>query len=195
MTNVHPSTARATLTALLLAAAGSAWACGLENPYSVASQRGMMNLAFPQSAWVRTAIWQAQMDGELPRDPAPRGADFSPQGIASLQLMRATGLLQLLARRLDTQPHAAQPPALSVVLMGAMLWTRMEPQAAGGWQTRVHVAGPEAGDVVIVTDTPAVEAIAVAGMGFERAIELGLVRLYGPEAQVVAARTLLNATP
>ena len=195
MTWMHPRPARTTLSALLLAAAGSAWACGLENPYSVASQRGMMNLAYPQSAWVRTAIWQAQMEGELPRDPAPRSADFTPQGVAALQLMRATGLLQLLARRLGTQPYAAQPPALSVVLMGPMLWTRMEPQAGGGWQARVHVAGPEAGDVVIVTDTPAVEAVAVAGMGFERAIELGLVRLYGPEPQVVAARTLLSATP
>ena len=51
---------RLALACLALAAAGVAQACGLENPESVAGQRGLMNLAFPNSAWVSTAVWQAQ---------------------------------------------------------------------------------------------------------------------------------------
>jgi hypothetical protein len=76
--------------------------------------------------------------------------------------------------------------------MGPMLWSRIEPQG-GGAQVRTHVSGPVAGDVVLVTDTPALEAIVGAGMGFEQALELGLVRLYGPAAQVGAAQAWLGS--
>jgi hypothetical protein len=179
--------------ALTLAASASAWACGFDDPNSVAVQRGMMNLAFPKSAWVRTAVWQAQVAGDLPRDALAQRDDLAPQARGMLQLMRATWLLKVLAARLDKAPDADDPPALAVVLMGPMLWSRIEPQRAGA-QLRTHVSGPEAGDVVLVTDTPALEALVGAGMGFERALELGLVRLYGPEAKVGAVQAWLSAT-
>ena len=185
---------RLAVGALALAAAGAAWPCGFEDPNSVASQRGMMNLAFPKSAWVRTAIWQAQMAGDLPRDALAQRDDLTPQARGMLQLIRATWLLKTLAARSGNAPDPAEQPAVAVVLMGPMLWTRIEPQN-GGAQLRTHASGPVAGDVVLVTDTPALEAIVGAGMGFERALELGLVRLYGPAAQVGAAQAWLSATP
>ena len=185
---------RLAVGALELAAAGAAWPCGVEDPNSVASQRGMMNLAFPKSAWVRTAIWQAQMAGDLPRDALAQRDDLTPQARGMLQLIRATWLLKTLAARLGSAPDAGEHPALAVVLMGPMLWSRIEPQGAAAL-LRTHVSGPVAGDVVMVTDTPAIEAIVGAGMGFERALELGLVRLYGPAAQVGAAQAWLSATP
>lgn len=185
---------RLAVGALGLAAAGAAWPCGFEDPNSVASQRGMMNLAFPKSAWVRTAIWQAQMAGDLPRDALAQRDDLTPQARGMLQLIRATRLLKTLAARSGNAPDAAEQPAVAIVLMGPMLWTRIEPQN-GGAQLRTHASGPVAGDVVLVTDTPALEAIVGAGMGFERALELGLVRLYGPAAQVGAAQAWLSATP
>ena len=58
---------------------------------------------------------------------------------------------------------------------------------------QIHVGGPETGDVVLVTDTPAIEAIVGAGMRFARAQELGLVRLYGSAAQVAAVRGWLGS--
>jgi hypothetical protein len=180
--------------ALALVAGGAAWPCGFENPNSVASQRGMMNLAFPQSSWVRTAVWQAQMAGDLPRDALAEREDLTPQARGMLQLVRATGLLETLAARLGSAPDAGEHPALAVVLMGPMLWSRIEPQGAAA-RLRTHVSGPVAGDVVMVTDTPAIEAIVGAGMGFEHALELGLVRLYGPAAQVGVVRAWLSATP
>jgi glutathione S-transferase len=169
--------------ALLLAAAGSAWCCGLEDPASVAAQRGMMNLAFPQSAHVRTAIWQAQLAGELPRDDALRRDALTPQARGALQRMRANVLLQRLAARLSAPPEAANAPSLAIVLMGPMLWSRFE-ALDGEVQVQVHVAGPEPGDLVLVTDTPGLEAIAAGGMDFARAAELGVLRLYGPAAQL-----------
>jgi hypothetical protein len=183
------------IACLALVAAGAARPCGFENPDSVAGQRGVMNLAFPKSAWVSTAVWQAQKAGDLPLDALPRRDDLTPQARASLQLMRATWLLKNLAKRLDVAPGAANRPAIAVVLMGPMLWSRVEPRdGAVAARAQIHVGGPEPGDVVLVTDTPAIEAIVGAGMRFERAQQLGLVRLYGSAAQVDAAQAWLGSS-
>ncbi len=177
-----------------LAAPGAVLACGFEDPGSVAGQRGVMNLAFPNSAWVSSAVWQAQKAGNLPPDVLARRDDLTPQARASLQLMRATWLIKSLAKRLDVPSGTADRPAIAVVLMGPMLWSRVEPRdGAIAARAHVHVGGPESGDVVLVTDTPAVEAIVSAGMGFERAQDLGLVRLYGSPAQVGAVQAWLGS--
>jgi hypothetical protein len=183
------------IACLALAAAGAARPCGFEDPSSVAGQRGIMNLAFPNSAWVSTAVWQAQKAGDLPPDALARRDDLTPQARASAQIIRVTWLLKSLAKRLDGAPGAAGGrPAIAVVLMGPMLWSRVEPRdGAIAARAQVHVSGPERGDVVLVTDTAAVEAIVGAGMRFERAQELGLVRLYGSAAQVSAVQAWLGS--
>jgi hypothetical protein len=108
--------------------------------------------------------------------------------------MRVTALLKSLAKRLDAAPGDTVRPAIAVVLMGPMLWSRVEPRdGAIAARTQIHVDGPEPGDVVLVTDTPAIEAIVGARMRFERAQELGLVRLYGSAAQVAAVRGWLGS--
>jgi hypothetical protein len=153
-----------------------------------------MNLAFPKSAWVSTAVWQAQKAGELPPDALAQRSDLTPQARASLQLMRATWLLKNLAQRLDVPPGAADRPAIAVVLMGPMLWSRVEPRdGAIAARAQIHVGGPEPGDVVLVTDTAAIEAIVSARMRFERAQQLGLLRLYGSAAQIGAAQAWLGS--
>ena len=189
-----PLRRRLAIACLALAAAGAAQPCGFENPDSVAGQRGLMNLAFPKSAWVSTAVWQAQQAGELPHDALAGRSDLPPQARASLQLMRTNGLLRGLAKRLDTKAGIRDHPAIAVVLMGPMLWSRVEPRdGANAARAQIHVAGPEPGDVVLVTDTPAIEAIVGGQMRFERALELGLVRLYGGTAQVGAVQAWLGS--
>ena len=179
---------------LTLAAVGTAQACGLENPDSVASQRGLMNLAFPKAAWVSTAVWQAQKEGLLPSDALAGRSDITPQARASLQLMRTNGLLKGLAKRLDSTAGPGDRPAIAVVLMGPMLWSRVEPRdGAIATRAQIHVDGPEPGDVVLVTDTPAVEAIVSGQLRFERALELGVVRLYGSAALVGAVQAWLGS--
>jgi hypothetical protein len=178
---------------LALAASGAAWSCGFDDPNSAMAQRGMMNLAFPKSAYVRTAIWQAQLAGELPRDALAGRDDLAPQAISTLRLMHATMLLKRLAGQLGAVPDAAERPRVALVLLGPMLWTRLEPQG-GSLQARVHVSGAEPGDVVLVTDTPAIEAIVEGSLRFEQAIERGLVRLYGPQQQIDRLTTWLAAS-
>ncbi len=182
----------ATAGTIALVAAGSAWSCGLEDPNSASVQRGAMNLAFPQSAWVRTAIWQAQMAGELPRDE-PAGGNESTAARGTLQLMRAGWLLKALAARTGSARDGADAPAVALVLMGPMLWSRIA-HGPEGSLAQVHVDGPVAGDVVMVTDLPVLAAIVEGGMRFERALELGLVRLYGAPARVAAAQAWFAST-
>jgi hypothetical protein len=185
---------RVAIACLALAAAGAARPCGFEDPNSVAGQRGVMNLAFPKSAWVSTAVWQAQRAGDLPPDALAQRTDLMPQARSTLQVMRVTWLLKSLAKQLDVPPGAMDRPAIAVVLMGPMLWSRIEPRdGAVAARAHVHVSGPERGDVVLVTDTPAIEAIVGAGMRFERAQELGVVRLYGSVAQVGAVQAWLES--
>jgi len=185
---------RLAIACLALAAAGAAQPCGLEDPNSVAGQRGILNLAFPNSAWVSTAVWQAQKAGDLPPDALALRDDLTPQARAGLQLMRVTALLKSLAKRLDVPPGTAERPAIAVVLMGPMLWSRVEPRdGAIAARALVHVGGPESGDVVLVTDTAAIEAIVGSRMRFERAQELGLVRLYGSAARVGAVQAWLGS--
>lgn len=185
---------RLAIAFLALAAAGAARPSGFEDPSSVAGQRGILNLAFPKSAWVSTAVWYAQKAGDLPPGAPALRNDLTPQARASLQLMRATWLLKSLATRLDVPPGAADRPAIAIVLMGPMLWSRIEPRDGEiAARAQIHVVGPEPGDVVLVTDTAAIEAIVGAGMRFERAQELGLVLLYGSAAQVRAAQAWLGS--
>ena len=168
---------------LALVANGAAWSCGFDDPNSAKVQRGAMYLAFPQSAYVRTAIWQAQVAGELPRDALAGRNDLTPQALSTMRQVHATVLLQRLAKRLSAAPEVATHQSFALVLAGSMLWSRFEPQGSVV-QARVHVSGSQAGDVVVVTDIPVIEAIVGGGLSFDQAIGLGLVRMYGPQPQI-----------
>ena len=162
------------------AAPGAAAPCGLEDAASLSALRGFLNAAYPDSLHVGTAIWRAQRAGTLPRD------DLAPR----LQLIQANALMRALAAQLDTARDAPGRPALSIVMVGPMLWSRLEPQAESILAT-VHVDGPRPGDVVIVTDAPALRALVNGEMTLAKALDAGLVRLYGERQRVDAARTWL----
>jgi hypothetical protein len=78
-----------------------------------------------------------------------------------------------------------------VVLLGPVMWNRIEAER-GSVKSLLHVAGPERGDVVVVTEIAVVEAIAAGSLTFEEALSLGVMRLYGPAADVIAARGWLT---
>lgn len=175
------------MVAALGTAAGSATACGLEDPSSIALLRGSLNMAYPESLHVGTAIWQAQLAGRLPRDAmAPRG-DLTPEQRKKLRLDRAKSLVRQLAAKL---PSSASHPSLAVVLLGPVMWSRFE-VADGRARVLLHAPGPQADDVVVVTDLAVVEAIASGKLGFDDALALGVMRLYGRAEDVAATRIRL----
>jgi len=178
------------LGAALFAGAAAASGCGFEDPNSLGMRRGALNLAYPESLHVGTAVWQAQLAGRLPRDPLAQRGDLTPEARATLRLIKANASLGQLALRMSQPSTVTARPNLAVVLLGPVLWSRFE---AGSESVRpsVHVQGPEGGDVVLVTDIAVVEAIAGGNLGFAEAIDLGVVRLYGPAQDVAAARNWL----
>jgi hypothetical protein len=169
--------------AALAAASGAAWPCGLEDPSSASARRGFLNFAFPNSLYVHTAMWQAQLAGTLPRDDLAQGA---------MALIRASVLVRTLAAQLGAVPSVPDRPSVSIVLVGPVLWSRLEPQGEAVL-AKFHVAGPEKGDVVIVTDAPALRALVNGEMALAKALELDLARFYGEQAKVDAAQAWLAA--
>ena len=177
----------------LAAAAGGACACGLEDPSSIAMRRGMLNIAYPQSLHVGTAVWQAQLAGRLPRDPLAQRADLGPEARAAQRLVTATALLQRFAAGLGGTPGTGPRPSVAIVLTGPVLWSRLD-LTFGEVHAQVHVDGPRGGDVVVVTEMPVIEAIVAGRMGFAEAVASGVARLYGPQDSVDAARRWLDAS-
>jgi hypothetical protein len=173
-------------------AAIPALACGLEDPSSIAVRRGVLQLAFPNALHVGTAVWQAQLAGVLPRDALVQRADLSPEARGALRLVKASAMLGRLAARMNGVSGPPPHPALAVVLIGPVMWSRFD-GGDGPVRTQVHVAGPEPGDVVAVTDVAVIEAIAEGTLDFAGAAEQGLLRLYGAPDDVAATRAWLLA--
>jgi len=181
------------LAAWLFAATTAADACGFEDPNSIGMQRGMLNMAFPESLHVGTAVWQAQRAGALPRDALAQRDDLAPEARATLRLVKANAVLTQVAARLSQASGEPPHPNLAVVLLGPVLWSRLE-SSGGTVRAAVHVAGPEDGDVVVVTDIPVIEAIASGDLDFAQALERRVMRLYGtPPAVADAQRWLAGA--
>jgi hypothetical protein len=166
------------------AAALPARACGLEDPSSIAMQRGILNLAYPLSLHVGTAVWQAQAAGRLPRDPLAQQGDLTPEARAALRMLRAGNLLRQFSAKLAGQAAAPHAP-LAVVLLGPVMWNRFEFDGSAVRPT-LHATGPQSGDVVVVTDVAVIEAIGSGTLTLAEALQTGLMRLYGSAAEVAA---------
>jgi hypothetical protein len=166
-------------------------ACGLEDPNSIASLRGALQFAYPKALHVGTAVWQAQLAGELPPDAIARRDDLSPEARARLRLVKANAMLGRFAARLAAGTAGNHPP-LAVVLVGPVLWTRIE-GGDGPVRAEIHVSDPATGDVVAVTEVAVVEAFADGSLDVATAIDRGLLRLYGDPAAVRSAHAWLAA--
>ena len=180
--------ALAAATALLaLALAGPAWSCALEGD-DVVLLRSALNVAYPQALNVLGAVSAARRSGRIDRW---RGLD-EPTGSAEQRAERAriaASLGQLRARLAAATPPGA--PALSIVLVEPMLWSRLAPKGAR-LDLATHVAGPVRGDVVAVTDEPVLASLNDGRVTAGEALALDLVRLYGPPAQVESVRAWLE---
>jgi len=180
------------LVAAILAAAAPAFACGLEDPSSISSRRGALNLAFPDALHVGTAVWQAQLAGALPRDALLQRNDLSPEARGTLRLVKANATLKQLAATLGEAPGDAGRPRLALVLLGPVLWSRFVADE-GAVRASIHVQGPEPGDVVVVTEAAVIEAIVAGELRFADALDGRLVRLYGEPGAVAKAQRWLVA--
>ena len=174
---VQPVLKKVASAAALLALAAPAFACGYHG--GVAQERGMMNLAYPQSLHVPTAVWKAQLGGRLER--------------GELGALRVNLLLAQLRAHFAASPAMARPN-VTVVLLGPMLWSRYQPDD-GGVRLAAHVDGPGQGDVVLVTEAPVVKALLEERLSVRGALDSGLLRVYGKSEDAEAALLWLEGPP
>jgi len=160
--------------AIVLALPPGAIACGYHDDVSLA--RGILNWTYPDALHVVGAMAQAVSERRLP--PPTFGRERNPWGYHRVVLM-----LDHYARRFRLPPEEIQPPAFSVLLIESMLWTRFVSEG-GELQSQVHVSGPQAGDLVLISGEDVIRQITNGRLSVGEASRLGLVRLYGPEEQV-----------
>lgn len=183
---------RALLRTLAVAlAAGHAAACGLEGN-DVSLQRGAMNWAYPDSLHVLGAVAAAQHAGLLAAMPAFDATTPSASAADRYAMIRVGRDLWKMRARLAAAPRPGAQPALAIVLLEPMLWSRI---VADGDALKlvVHVEGAAPDDVVVVTEAPVVAAIGDGRMSASDALSGGLMRLYGPVGAAAAADDWLRA--
>lgn len=142
---------------------GSARGCGYD-----AQIGGGISMAHAASVPVAMAVGDAVSAGRL-----SLLAEVAPP----LALMRANGAMRAFAAVL--KPGAGALPPVALVLIEAHLWGRIT-SAPDGTRFEPHVAGPAAGDVIVVTAEPALKALLDGRMTWEAALAAGLVVVDGP---------------
>ncbi len=180
--------AQALVLALAFGAAQPASACGYHDPASI--NLGMLNLAYPDALHVRTAVWTAQQEGLIARDdPASGSAPLASNPLSRFDPAGPVATLAALRNRMGAALDGEVPPAVSLVFIKSMLWTRYR-VADGAFEMTVHASGPERDDVVIVTDAPALAAVVDGSISPTQARALGLLLLYGTPQGIDAVAAL-----
>lgn len=168
-------TFRLVLLATALLFGPSAWACGYHDPASI--NRGILNWIYPNALYVTSAVWRAQLDGQLSRDDRP---------LATKKLLGYGSAVKQLSRLRDGLWRVRDgngDPAIALLMIEPMLWTRFEP-AHTGLDMKPDAGGPASNDVVIITDEPVVKALVDGRVTPRAARELGLIRIYGVASAV-----------
>jgi len=191
MTIPRRAGSRRALGAALVAAllAGPVTACMLEGD-DVTLQRVAVGYAYPEALYVLGAVSSARLGGKLDWTLGI-DATASPEQLR-LVMLRINSALFKLRGRLASATPSVSAPALSIVLLEPMLWTRFATEN-GKLGMEVHRQGPANGDVVLVTEEPVIAAIVNGTLSFGEARSLGLVRLYGRGQDVATARAWLEA--
>lgn len=153
--------------AVLLATPAQSHACGFD---------GVMGNNFgalhPLSIQVAFAIRDAVEDGHMPAsvlDPITPGSDG---------YWRALGRLKHVHKLLSvTRPDTLEAPSLAILFIDSSLWTRFYP-SAGKLRAAVHTAGPEAGDIEIISSEAIVAELLARRMPVSQALESGLIRIH-----------------
>ncbi len=157
------------------------YACGYENPQTVAL--GSLNWVYPDALHVRAAVWRAEESGLLP------GGGRESSG--PLAFYRAAAGVKKLGAKLAGLLEAESGTAVSVVLIPQVMWTRFRFEA-GGLIVQTHAEGPQAGDLVIVSEDKVIRALVVGRLTAGAAERNGLLRFYGDAQQIAKVRAALK---
>ena len=152
------------------------------------SARAMIDWAYPKSLHVISAVWRAQLDGVI-----AGSAQIKPTPSIVGNYAASAHVLRRLGKKISAQQAAPARPSFSLVLIGSVLWSRFSTSGDRS-EPQIHTGGPAAGDVVVVTDEPVIEALLNGRLAADAAENRGLIRYYGTQADVSAIRSLMRQT-
>ena len=105
---------------------------------------------------------------------------------------RAVLRLGAFHRRLSaTTAKVGARGSISVLLVDSRLWSRLSADARG-YAIATHTAGPQAGDVVVVTHEAVLAALVSGKLSIATALDRGLLVVDGESTAVDSVRSLLN---
>lgn len=185
-----------------MAHAASTHACGIHDPTLLA--RGIMNHVYPDSLHVIGAVQRAKQSGDLPMSGVSHTSKIgrqhpgeSREAVRARTFENSLNVLYALGLAISERSDGAQRQGITLVVLDSMLWTRYSSDY-GDVRQGLHIKGPASGDVVLVTDTSVVEAIQAGLITIERAIDIGVMRVYrdqGDTDGVLDRIASIGATP
>ena len=101
-------------------------------------------------------------------------------------------MVEQTRQRLAEFDDPTSRPPLAMVFASKVLWTRFVP-SSHGVVAQAHVNGPELGDVVVITEALVIQAMLVGTLKPVDASAFKLVRFYGDDVAIAAARQWLLA--
>jgi hypothetical protein len=161
--------------ALIVGPPSEAAACGYHDDVSIA--RGALNWIYPDALHVVGAISMAVAERRLPA-PAPVGG-----GLGLLGYHGTVRALDRHGEQLRRSSGEIPRPTFSLLLIEPMLWTHFVSEG-DDVRTQVHVSGPQAGDLVVISGEEVIREIAKNRLSIGEAYRQGLIRLYGTGEQV-----------
>jgi hypothetical protein len=172
---IGPAMRNAMFGALIICSPPGAVACGYHDDVSLA--RGILNWVYPDALHVVGAIAAAVAERRLPAGTPARSA---------LGLLGYHGTVRALeqhGQQLRMSSGEMPRSTFSLLLIEPMLWTRFVSDGSDV-RTQVHITGPQAGDLVVISGEEVIREIANSRWSIGEAHRLGLIRLYGTEEQV-----------
>ena len=181
MQNKNNNARRFACLALLLTTA-PAFACGYHDPTLFA--QAVTNHLYPNALHITGAIASARRDGYLPPlDVALITATGDERkALDRAALERTITALCAIGLAIDETVEQGSETGVSVLILESMMWTRYSAEYFDVRQG-IHTKGPADGDVVLITEALVVQAIQDGTLSIERAVELGVMRVYADDQQ------------
>lgn len=158
---------------MLFTCAHAAHACTLDD-VDAAISRDTLNHYFPDALDVLARVVEARRANGLPPSP---GLTPTPLHIRGLM-----GLAERLDKHWRAAAGDASRPAVALLLVEAMLWTRLPAQPSAAVPD-LHAKGPMEGDVVVVISEETARQLVAGKLSLLTAKSSGLARIYGPDLE------------
>lgn len=167
--------------------AGAAMACG--EPDDVVLAQSYLNISYENATHVVGAVWAAQQAGIL---PMPDREQFSADRERLAEIVEDAHIAALESQGLMGINLAAMTKDkwnISLVLVKTMHWGRFELDPARPIAQNLidcSAAYAQTDDLVITTEAVVLRAIVEGNLPVARALDLGVMRIYGSEERRAA---------